>query len=393
MDIALTAKTAFLALQKNKVRSFLTMLGVVIGVFAVTTLVSVVRGFQNYVQDQFNSLGSNLIFVLPGKISFSGDPSKNFTGNKLKYSHVERILTDAVQAVDAVTPWYELSKRVDYKSKSFYGAVGGINEEAPALFNLKIQQGSFYGKSDISAKKKVAVIGSDVKKELFNSKDPVGEKIKIDGETYTIVGVLEPKSQNYDNFTYIPYTTVESQFKIKNVGSIVIKGKENIDVNETKSIVRTALLKDLKDADFTVSTQEDLLQSINGILKIIESGLAAIAAISLLVGGIGIMNIMLVSVTERTREIGLIKALGATSRDISTQFLIEAMFISITGGLIGLVAGLLSTLIARNWIPAEIPIWTVAVSLGFSFFVGIVFGTYPAIKAGKKDAIVALRYE
>lgn len=369
------------------------MLGVIIGVFAVATLISIVRGFQNYVTQEFNALGSNLIFVMPGKIDFAGDPSRNFTGNKLKYRHVERIKTDLGDKLSAITPWYELSKRFTYKTKSFYGAVGGINEQVLELFNLDLQSGHFFNRSDIDARARVTVIGSDVQKELFNSKDAVGEKIKIDGTSYSVIGVLESKSPNYDNFAYVPYTTIETEFNMKNVGSMVIKANSGTDVEVIKEEIRHSLLRELKDEDFTVSTQEDLLTRINDILKIIETGLAAIAAISLLVGGIGIMNIMLVSVTERTREIGLIKALGATSKDIAFQFLAESVFISITGGIIGIAAALLATLIARTWLPAEIPLWAAFLSMGFSLLVGVGFGTYPAIKAGQKDPVVALRYE
>jgi len=393
VQIVETIKTAFGALQKNKVRSFLTMLGVIIGVFAVATLISIVRGFQNYVTQEFNALGSNLLFVMPGKIDFRGDPSRNFTGNKLKYRHVERVKTDLGDKLTAITPWYELSKRFTYKTKSFYGAVGGINEQVLELFNLKLQSGRFFSRSDIEARAYVTVIGAEVQKQLFNSKNAVGEKIKIDNVTYTVVGVLESKSPNYDNFAYIPYTTIETEFNMKNIGSIVIKARNEANINTIKEEIRYSLLKELKDEDFTVSTQEDLLTRINDILKIIETGLAAIAAISLLVGGIGIMNIMLVSVTERTREIGLIKALGATSKDIAFQFLTESIFISVTGGFVGIALALLATLLARTWLPAEIPLWAALISLGFSLLVGVGFGTYPAIKAGQKDPVVALRYE
>ncbi len=393
MKIQETIKTAFISLQKNKVRSFLTMLGVIIGVFAVASLVSIVRGFQNYVQDEFDSLGSNLLFIMPGKISLTGDPSRNFTGNKLQKKHVEMIEADVGDKIEHITPWYELSKKVEYKTKSYYAVIGGINDSLLDLFFLEIDSGQSFTNTEISTKARVAVIGSDVVEELFNSRNPIGEKIRMDGTTYMVIGTLKTKSANYDNIIYIPYTTIESELNMKNIGTIVLRAKPGENVDDVKNLTRLSLLKDLKDEDFSVSTQADLLETINGILGIIETGLAAIAAISLIVGGIGIMNIMLVSVTERTREIGLVKALGATGKDIALQFLSESIFISITGGVIGLTAAWLATLVGQRWLPVEIPLWACFLSLGFSFLVGVGFGTYPAIKAAKKDPIVALRYE
>ncbi len=388
-----TIRTAFVSLQKNKIRSFLTMLGVVIGVFAIAALVATIRGFQNYITDQFNSLGTNIIYITPGKLTFTDDPSKAYASNKLEVEHVDLIKTDLGDKVISITPEYELAKRTYYKTNNYLASIIATNEKGLEIFNVELEKGSFYTKADVDSKQKVALIGSEIAKQLFGTKNPIDEKIKIENTSYKVIGLISKKSADYDTGVYIPDSTAVSEYGLKNVASIVLKFQPELDANSVKQDIRYSLLKQLGKDEFTVSTQADLLESINGILGIIETGLAAVAGISLLVGGIGIMNIMLVSVTERTREIGLRKALGATGKDIGLQFVSEAVFISITGGLGGLVFAWLGTLIAQHWIRAEIPVWAVFLAIGFSAAVGIGFGTYPAIKAAKKDPIVALRYE
>jgi putative ABC transport system permease protein len=229
--------------------------------------------------------------------------------------------------------------------------------------------------------------------KLFRNENPIKKNVKIDGHSYEVIGVLEKKNPDYDESVIIPYTTLRDNFEGTTIISIVSKARSDVSLDEAAERVRFALYRDLNDDEFTVLTQDDILDSIDSILNILAIALTAIAGISLLVGGIGIMNIMLVSVTERTREIGLRKALGATSFDIKRQFMIEAVLISLSGGTIGLLLGWFSTLIIKNLINAAVPFWAIPLSLGFSLLVGVIFGTYPAAKASEKDPIEALRYK
>lgn len=388
-----TAKTAFKSLGSNKVRSFLTMLGVIIGVFAVVTLVSLVQGVKNYVTDQLNSLGSNLIMVLPGKADFNTDPSLYLGSNKLSEEHVDLINTYAGDKVVSVTPALNFGKMVTYKTRSYYASVMGMNYQAPSIYNVEFEYGRFFTEAEQKTKARVALIGYSVEEELFPDRNGLGERIKVGSDSFEVIGIIKKKSRDFDTGVYIPYTTALDRYEEATISAIAIKAKDATNIELTTKEIKMALLRDLKSDEFTLMTQEDMLSSISSILGILTTALAAIAGISLLVGGIGIMNIMLVSVTERTREIGLRKALGATSFNIGLQFLVESVVISVSGGLVGLLLGWIATLIANNWIRAEVPLWAIILAFGFSLFVGIVFGTYPALKASKKDPIEALRYE
>ena len=368
------------------------MLGVIIGVFSVVALVAVVQGFQNYITDQFESLGSNLILVTP-KMSEDHDPGRTFLGNKLSLRNIDTINLYLGDKVTAVTPSIRVAKLAGYKTKTYAGTVVGGNFQSFYVYGLETDLGSYYTKVDDSQKANVVFISSDVKKELFGDRNPVGEKIKIENTSFEVLGVAKPKSPTFDDRIFMPDTTLKTVFDIEVLNSIAIKAKEGQDLEELMREVRLALLKDMKADDFSVVTQKDVLSSIEQILGVLSIALASVAGISLLVGGIGIMNIMLVSVTERTQEIGLRKALGATSKKIGQQFLTEAIVISLGGGLVGLFLGYLSTLAVSSFIRATIPWWTIVLAMGFSLFVGVAFGTYPALSASKKDAIESLRFE
>lgn len=388
-----TINTAFSVLLSNKVRSILTMLGVVIGVFAVVTLVSLVRGVQNYVQDQFNELGSNLIFVSPGRGGFSGDPGLRFTNNKLSEKNIETIKTYASEVTEGVSPSIFISKNLKQKGKSYYASVEGVNEEHADIIKLKLATGRRFTSADINSSAKVTILGHNVKNELFGVSNAINQTIQIDGKPFKVIGVMQQRSQDFDEEILIPYTTMISVLDLDQLSYIYVRAKENVDIDYAKKQIELALFRDLKRDDFTVITQKELLSSFDEILGILSLGLASVAGISLLVGGIGIMNIMLVSVTERISEVGLRKALGATKRNIATQFMIEAIMLSILGGIFGLISSLLATLYAQQYFRAEIPWWSVLLAIGFSLGVGVTFGTYPAVKASRLDPIEALRYE
>ncbi|OGC56735.1 hypothetical protein A2976_03470 [candidate division WWE3 bacterium RIFCSPLOWO2_01_FULL_41_9] len=387
------SNSAIKSLNVNRARSALTILGVVIGVFSVVTLVSIGRGMQNYIQDQFNALGSNLLFVSPGKADFQDDPSKALGRNKLDEKHVELIESNASELFITVSPYVVLGDNVRYKTKSFYGTVNGISYDDEKTYNYELDKGRFFTKSEQNTSARVAIIGPSIVEEMFGTKNPVGNSIKLGDDSYQVIGTFKEKGRNFDDGVIVPYTSAMNTFDVPFFSSIVAKVRNTENVDLATREIKIALLKDLKEEDFTVLSQSDILSSIQNILQILTIGIGAIAGISLLVGGIGIMNIMLVSVTERIKEIGLRKALGATQLDIAMQFLIESVFLSLGGGLIGLLLGWLGTYASRTFLRTEIPWWAVALAFGFSVLVGVIFGTYPAITAAKKDPVEALRYE
>ncbi len=394
MNVFEVLKYALSSLGINKTRTILTMLGVIIGVFSVVLLIALGQGIQNYISDEFEALGSNLVFISPGKADFTDDPAKSLTANKLEEKHEKLIITYARDAVIDTTPYILLGENAEYKTKRYYAEIIAVNEKSLDIVNYKLDLGRNFTSSEVRANAKVAILGPIIVEEFFsNIKDPIGERISLGDETFDVIGTFIEKGSNYDDQIIIPYTTATDIFAVKNFSSIVAKLSTSQPTDLSIKQIELALLRDLKEDDFTVLSQEDLLSSIQSILNVLTLGLGAIAGISLLVGGIGIMNIMLVSVTERTREIGLRKAVGASPSNIAIQFLSEALVLSTLGGTVGLLLGFIGSLIAQNFIRTEIPLYAIILAFGFSVSVGIVFGTYPAIKASKKDPIEALRYE
>ena len=384
---------AITALYNNKVRSFLTTLGIIIGVFAVVSLTSLVKGVQNYVEDQFEGIGSNLIYLFPGSGGLANDPAVSFSNNKLEQKHIDLIKRNASEYILRISPYTAISKVISYKDKEYFGSITGANQDFSGLYNLKFDEGKFFNEYDTKSKRNVAVIGYDVKINLFKNVSAVGKDIKIEGRVFKIIGSAKKIDPDIDNSIIIPEPTHTLLFNVKNFSYILFQSKSTKDMPITIKNVEIALLQDLKKDEFTIYNSKDILNTINEILGVLQITLGAVAGISLLVGGIGIMNIMLVSVSERIKEIGLRKALGATSFDIGVQFIIEAIIVSILGGILGLFFGALLTLVANIWIRAQITIWSVLLAIGFSLIVGVVFGTYPAINASRKDPIEALRYE
>jgi len=388
-----TLKTALASLLRNKLRTFLTMLGVIIGVFAVVALVSLVGGVENFIVDRFNAIGSNLIFISPGNVGFGQDPAISFTKKTLEEKHVTLIAEALGERIAGVTPSIRVIKKTHYKDKDFLAIITAANADIVNLFGTETIEGRFFNKEEVKNKEKVVILAPNVKKELFGEGVAVGREIKIQGTHFKVIGMSEDEGGPSNDRIFMPYTTAQDVFDIDSITNIVTKARNPSEVESVAAEIEHTLIQELDKNDFTVIMQKDILNSIQDILGVLSIILAAIAGISLVVGGIGIMNIMLVTVNERIKEIGLRKALGATNFDIGSQFFIESIIISVLGGILGLCISWSLTIAIRSIIRAEITVWAILLSLGFSVAIGTIFGTYPAIKASKKDPIEALGHD
>ncbi len=390
-----TLKLSFTAILANKLRSFLTILGIVIGVMSVILLISLVTGLQTFITNQIQGLGSNLLFVIPGRIGGARSPG-GVQANRLVYTDAV-VLRKNLSGEAEVTAAIQRNATLKSGNKSDKGAaVFGVESNYSKIISIKLSSGRFFKSAEQESSRKVAVIGKSVKETLY-TESPVGKTIDVAGQKYTIIGVLEPRGSVFgidqDNSIYIPFTTAQKQFGIDRLNTIYISATNSDDVKIVQQKATNILKKRLSEDEFTVQSQEQTLSTISQITGVLTAALGGIAAISLVVGGIGVMNIMLVSVTERTREIGLRKAIGARPADIRNQFLIEAITLSGFGGVVGIIAGVIGAFIIDQFFTTTIPLWSVALSFGFSMLVGVVFGVAPAIRASRLNPIQALRYE
>lgn len=397
---------AYRSLIRNKLRTFLTMLGIIIGVASVIAMLAIGEGSKQNIQASISSLGTNSIMIIPGAISQGGVHLEAGSQQSLTREDAEAI-QQKCDAIKYISPVVQSGAQVIAGSKNWRTVVMGVFSDYFYSRNLEIQDGSIFNQTDDKAAAKVCVIGLTVALNLFEGQaNTIGQTIRINRIPFKIIGILEKKGQNtfgqdQDDIVIAPFATVQKRMlSTTNVHMIIASAKSEEQIDEAKEQIlqlirlRHKIPKD-GDDDFMVRTQSDLSNIFGSISKVLTILLASIASISLLVGGIGIMNIMLVSVTERTREIGIRLAVGAKSRDVLIQFVIESVFISFIGGLIGIGLGIFVSMMVANfggW-PVTVTLFSILLSFLFSTIVGLFFGWYPAQKASNLNPIDALRYE
>ncbi|MDE6239992.1 MAG: ABC transporter permease [Muribaculaceae bacterium] len=398
-------KIALKALNNNKLRCFLTMLGIIIGVASVITMLAIGQGSKISIKEQISEMGSNMIMIHPGNMQRGGVRQSSDDMQTLK--EADYLAMQELPGVAAVSPTVSSSGQMVNGNNNYPTQIQGITPEYLDIRKFKVDEGSMFTEHDIKSAAKVCVLGKTVVDNLFpNGEDPVGRVVRFNKIPLTVVGVLESKGtnsmgQDQDDIVLAPYTTVMKRIlAIDYIQGIFASATDEAQTEETIEGITDLLrsrhkLQDNADNDFEIRSQQELSQMMNSTSDMMTVLLACIAGISLLVGGIGIMNIMYVSVTERTREIGLRMSIGARGIDILSQFLIEAVIISVSGGIIGVILGILAAWIVNimaHW-PVYIQIWSVLLSFAVCTVTGVFFGWYPAKKAAGLDPIEAIRYE
>jgi len=407
MNLFAILKVAVRALNRNKLRTALTMLGIIIGVGAVIALVSIGQGAQSMVQDQINGMGTNMMFIMPGNVSFGGASLGAGAANTLTEEDVQAMIKE-VPTIAAASPVVRASGQLVFGNQNWFVQIQGSNEKFPEIRNWKVERGDFFSDTDVRSAERVIVLGKSVADKLFSGIDPIGQMIRVRNLPFRVIGVLTAKGQSMvgqdqDDTAIVPYTTVQRKLlgqQIPSIGQAMISSISPEASAVTEKQVAELLRQRHKiqpgqTDDFMVRNMTDVAQTSAQITTLMTILLGSIAAISLIVGGIGIMNIMLVSVTERTREIGIRMAVGARPNYIRLQFLTESLVLSLVGGLIGvLIGGSLAALVAHflGW-PTLVSAISVLISFAFATAIGIFFGYYPAHKAAALDSIEALRYE
>jgi putative ABC transport system permease protein len=392
-------KSSFTDLLKNKLRSFLTTLGIVIGVASVVLLLAFGSGLKNYIADQFNNLGTNLVFVFPGQI-FNRSAGFSALRSSITFDEKDYLALKRANFQEAVVPIFQKPALFQAEGKEEQGSLYATNADIFPVRNLNPQYGQTFAEKDLIKKAKVAVLGPEIAIKLYGSEEEVvGKKIKIESQTFTVIGVLESKGggglggPNLDTFVYIPYRTFFSISGNKNFNNFILKATDEETIPDLKLEIEKIMLKRYQKDDFSTADAKEILSTVQAIFSVLNMVLVGTGAISLLVGGIGIMNIMYVSVTERTREIGIRRAIGALEKDILYQFLTESVILSLSGGLIGLIISFIIVTFIRRFFPAEISVLSILLAVFVSSAIGIFFGVFPARKAAKLSPIEAIRYE
>lgn len=414
MTIKNYLRTSSRALLRNKSRSLLTILGVVIGISSTMLIMSLGAGAQSLILGQLSSMGTETIVIRPGKEPKGPTgAAQSLFSDSLKSRDLEALSRkENVPSLADIAPALIIPGSVSYEGETYRPFIFGWSAQFMAYaFRIQPERGYYFDDADIRAKAAVAVIGAKVAKELFNGEDPLGKYVRIKDKKFNVIGVLPPRGQialfNVDDLVLVPYTTAQTYILgINHYHEIMVRAESSKAVDQTVVDIKRTLMtlhniERPEDADFYVVTQAAAVEQISTIIRSVTLFLSMVVAIALVVGGIGVMNIMLVSVTERTREIGLRKAVGATDRNILVQFLLEAVGLTMSGGVIGIIFGavfsfaasIIVTQVAKLQWEFSFPFSASLLGLAVSAFVGIVFGTYPAIHASKKSPIEALRYE
>lgn len=407
-----TFKTAFKGLKTNRSRSLLTILGIVIGITAIILVMSLGRGAQNLILAQIQGIGSKTIAIIPGREPKGPSDIMQTFSDSLKEKDLVALKNKTnAPYINDVMPFVFGGESASYLNETYWVTIVGVSELTPRILDIHSEKGVFITEEDVQNRAPVAVVGARVKEELFGKSEALGEKIRIKGKNFKVIGILPRKGQfsffNFDEGIAVPYTTAQQYiFGIKYFNRLIVEAVSEKMVPQTVKDIEATLrishgVTDPDKDDFFVETQADAITRVSTVTNILTWFLTSVAAISLLVGGVGIMNIMLVSVTERTREIGLRKAVGATNQDIMLQFLVEAVILTIVGGAVGVFLGIsfsflsslaLSAYLTLNW-QFDLPISASLLGLVVSAVVGLLFGLYPARQAAKKHPIEALRYE
>ncbi len=407
MNLLAILKVAFRALGRNKMRTALTTLGIIIGVGAVIVLVSIGQGAQSMVLDQISSMGSNMMFVMPGNISFGGAALGAGAANTLTDEDVFAMERE-IPTIAAASPLVNASGQIVFGNQNWFVRMQGSNEKFPKIRNWEVDQGEFFTEADVRSAARVIVLGKSVAEKLFPGLDPVGQTVRVKNLPFRVAGVLKEKGQSMvgqdqDDTAIVPYTTAQRKLNGQQIPSINQAMLSSVS-QEAAAVTQRQVTELLRQRhkiqpgetdDFMVRNMTDAAQTFEQMTTIMTLLLGSIAAISLIVGGIGIMNIMLVSVTERTREIGIRMAVGARPSYVRLQFLLESVALSLMGGLVGvLIGGTLAALVSRifGW-PTLVSGLSVLISFAFATAIGVFFGYYPAHKAAALDPIEALRYE